>query len=107
MKNMEMYCFSMISFAGKAKSLCFEAMEAARASLLDQATAKLKEAERIFIEAHQLHAQLIQKESNHEKIEFSLLLIHAEDQLMNAELSKDFAMELIKIHEEIKLLKNK
>ncbi|MBZ5797986.1 PTS lactose/cellobiose transporter subunit IIA, partial [Burkholderia contaminans] len=46
------------------------------------------------VEAHKIHSNLIQKEATGEKIGFSLLFMHAEDQMASTEiiqlLSKDF-----------------
>lgn len=53
---------------------------------------------KVFVEAHHAHASLIQKEAAGEKSEFSLLLMHAEDQLMTTETLKIVAEEFIELY---------
>lgn len=45
----------------------------------------MKEGKEFFVKGHEAHAGLIQKEAAGEKTNVSLLLMHAEDQLMSAE----------------------
>ena len=52
----------------------------------------------MFVEGHHAHASLIQQEAAGEKSEFSLLLMHAEDQLMTTETLKIVAEEFIEIY---------
>ena len=76
MEGLELLSFQMISFNGSARSS--------------------------FIEGHRVHAKLIQEEAQNEGVtEINLLLIHAEDQMMSAEVFKIVAAELIDIHKKI------
>ena len=52
-----------------------------------------------------MHTQLIQKEANNEAVTPTLLLIHAEDQLMNAEISREYLLEIIALQKEVAQLK--
>ncbi len=61
----------------------------------------MAEGEEQFIEGHRVHAQLIQQEASEGKTEINLLLIHAEDQMMSAEMMKIVAAELIDIHKQL------
>lgn len=54
--------------------------------------------------SHEAHASLIQKEACGEKTVPTILLMHAEDQLMNAETTKIMAEEIIKLSQRIKKL---
>lgn len=56
------------------------------------------EAEEAFVEAHKIHAALIQKEASGEKTEFSLLFMHAEDQMASTEIVQLLAQELIELY---------
>ena len=55
-----------------------------------------------MLEGHHAHSGLIQNEASGKKLEFSLIIMHAEDQLMSAETIKDIAIELIEMNKEIK-----
>ena len=61
----------------------------------------MAEGEEQFIEGHRVHGQLIQQEAQNGNTEVNLLLIHAEDQMMSAEVLKIIAAELIDIHKKI------
>lgn len=74
----------MISQAGNAKSLAFEALTAIEENDLAGAEKLLHHAKQELSQAHQMQTELIQSELNGTKIEKSLLLIHAQDHLMTA-----------------------
>jgi Phosphotransferase system cellobiose-specific component IIA len=101
MEEMELICFQMISTVGTAKSLYIESIGLAKQGKYDDALEKIKEGDEAFIEGHHVHADLIAKEANGEKIEVQLLLMHAEDQLMSAESFKTIAMEFIDVYKKI------
>lgn len=105
MEELENVSFQIISYAGSAKAKCYEALQAVKAGDFKKAEELLKEGQELFIEAHKVHTQLIQKEAGNEKVEPTLLLIHAEDQLMNAELSREYILEIITLQKEINELK--
>lgn len=92
----------IIVHSGEAKSYAMEAMQ--RAKLYDIKTARvLIEKSIVKLErAHVLQSTLIQEESSKGKIELSILLIHAQDQLMNSMLLKDLANEFIDLYEKLK-----
>ena len=82
--NMEEQIMQIILFSGNAKSTAFEAIQAAKENDLEQANKLLEEANEELINAHKVQTFLIQSEIRGEKVETSLLLIHAQDHLMNA-----------------------
>lgn len=77
-EEFEMICFQIISNSGAAKSNYVEAIQKAKEK--DYAAAKelMEGAEEFFVGAHKVHADLIQKEAQGQKTEFSLLFMHAE-----------------------------
>ncbi len=101
MEGIELLSFQMISFNGSARSCFIEAIAAAKEGDFDRAESLMAEGEEQFTEGHRVHAQLIQKEAQEGSTEINLLLIHAEDQMMSAELMKILAAELIEIHRRI------
>ncbi len=58
----------------------------------------MKQAKEELSQVHNIQTSLIQEEAAGKKQEFSLLLMHAEDHLMNAILAKDLISELIEMH---------
>ncbi|MEG0170240.1 PTS lactose/cellobiose transporter subunit IIA, partial [Anaerorhabdus sp.] len=99
MEGLELTCFQIISAVGTARSLYIEAIQDAKEGKFDDAKAKIKEGEEVFVEGHKVHAELVQKEANGEEIKFQLLLLHAEDQLMSAEAFSIIAKEFIDLYE--------
>ncbi|MGA8941659.1 MAG: PTS lactose/cellobiose transporter subunit IIA [Thermoactinomyces sp.] len=101
MEEMESICFGIITHAGTARSLLLEAIREAKEGNWSEAEKKLGEADECFTRAHHTHARLIQTEAQGDAVPFSLLLIHAEDQLMSAETIKHLAKELIHLYKRI------
>lgn len=104
MEGLELICFKIISSVGMARSLYIEAIALAKTGNILEAKEKVEEGEKVFVEGHHAHAQLIQQEASEGKIEFSLLLLHAEDQLMSAESFGILSKEFIDLYD---LIKNK
>ena len=94
----EMISFKIISTVGTARSMYIEAIAKAKAGDFERADNLIKEGNEKFLEGHKAHVTLIQKEANGEKVELSLILMHAEDQLMSAETVKIVAQEIIDIY---------
>lgn len=107
MEELELCCFQIISNAGGAKSKCFEAIALSQTGDFTAAKQKIIEAKEIFVKAHQVHGELIVKEAAGNAVTMTLLLTHAEDQLMGAELSREFAEQIILLHEKIDILESK
>lgn len=101
MENMELICFQIIAASGSAKSMYVEAIQEAKKGNFEEAKGIIQEGQKLFLEAHKAHAGLIQKEASGEKVEFSLLLMHSEDQLMNTETTKLMALEMIELYEKL------
>lgn len=98
MEEMELVAFQLISNVGEARSCLFEAMREAREENFEEAEKLMKDAEEALLRGHESHSSLIMKEASGEKVEFSLLLMHAEDQLMTTETLKGMANEVILTH---------
>lgn len=101
MEGLELIAFEIISNVGMGKSLVIEALRDARGGNYEEAEKKIEEAKEFLVNGHHSHASLIQKEASGEKLEFSLMIMHAEDQLMCAETIKDLVIEIIAMHKEL------
>lgn len=96
--NLEMIIFQIITHSGDAKSLLFEAIQLAKTGDKVGAEEKIAEAEERLSLAHKEQTTLIQTEAQGTKTEVSLLLIHAQDHLMNAIMFKDLAKEFVELY---------
>lgn len=101
MDEMQAVCFRMIASVGGARSLCIEAMQDAKKNLFEEAQKKLQEAEELRQKAHDEHFALLSKESRGESVAVSLLLVHTEDLLVNAEVLYLMASESLAAHRRI------
>jgi len=98
MEGMELICFQIIAASGGAKSAFIAAIDAAKNGDFEEAARQMEAGEEFMNQGHEPHAQLIQKEAAGESNPISLLLIHAEDQMMGAEQFKVLAEETIGVY---------
>ncbi|MBE6050146.1 MAG: PTS lactose/cellobiose transporter subunit IIA [Clostridium sp.] len=102
MEGIELIAFEIISNVGMAKSLAIEALRAVRSGNVQEGEEKLAESAKYLSEGHHAHTSLIQNEAAGEKTEFSLMLMHAEDQMMSAETIKSLVEEMIEMYKDLK-----
>lgn len=100
MEKIEMISCQIIAASGGAKSSYIEAIGLAKKGKFDEAEQMIKEGGEIYLQGHEAHVDLLQI-SAEEKLEIPLLLMHAEDQMMNCETMKIVAEELIEQYKEI------
>ncbi|WP_028777962.1 PTS lactose/cellobiose transporter subunit IIA [Shimazuella kribbensis] len=91
--------FQIISYAGDSFSKMMEALQEAKKGNFDKVDPLFLEAEQLLNQAHRVQTDLIVKEANGKTNDLSVLLIHAQDTLMNTILSKTLIKELIEIHQ--------
>jgi PTS system cellobiose-specific IIA component len=102
MGPMEEACFQIIASVGTAKSLFIEAISLAKAGKFDEARTRIDEGDRVFAEGHDVHLGLLQQDAaGVGSTNVSLLLVHSEDQLMQAESFRILANEFIDLYERI------
>lgn len=101
MGPMEEACFQIIASVGTAKSLFIEAIALAKAGRYDEARARVDEGSAVFVEGHDVHLALLQQDAAGLGATTPLLLVHAEDQLMQAETFRILAMEFIDLYERV------
>ncbi|MBA4492999.1 PTS lactose/cellobiose transporter subunit IIA [Paenactinomyces guangxiensis] len=106
MEGMELVAFNIISNVGTAKSMIMEALYASREGKFEEAEVILKESRNYLSLGHKAHAELIQKEASGEHLPFSLLIMHAEDQMMSVETIADLVAEMINMYKEMNAVKN-
>lgn len=104
MEGLELMSFKIISSVGEAKSDFISAVRLARKGEMQEANQKMIEGNAKMIEGHKVHAKLLQEEAKGMNLQINLLLIHAEDQLMNAETCKVNAEEFLIVYEKMQRL---
>ncbi|EAD5716865.1 PTS lactose/cellobiose transporter subunit IIA [Listeria innocua] len=103
--DIEKISFSLISLAGDSFSKLIEALQAAKESNTQLVDQLLKEADDLMIEAHKVQTEMLIQETRGEQASFSVLLVHAQDTLMNTILASTLIREMIEMHQEMKALK--
>ena len=106
-EGLEMTCFQIISNVGAARSSYIEGIQKAKAGDFEGARKCIEEGQKLFLVGHEAHFELIQKEAQGVQVGGSLILVHAEDQLMSAESFKIIAEEMIASYERIIELEKK
>jgi len=102
MEGLELNAFQIISAVGTARSNYIEAIQKAKAGDFDGANAMIKEGDDMFVEGHHAHAELLKYEAEHgQGSAVSLIILHAEDQLMSAEGFKTIALEFIDLYKKL------
>lgn len=86
---------TMIVKSGEAKSCCMRAIAAARVENYVEADRLLEDASDYLAGAHLLQTGLLSEEANGNVHEITLLMIHAQDHLMNTMTVKDLGSEMI------------
>jgi len=95
----EQVIFGIITISGEAKSTAYEALRATKHADFETAQMKLSEVDRILSGLHTQQMELIQKEAKGEQTEFSVLLVHALDIMMDSLSVRDLVKKLIEIYQ--------
>ena len=107
MDEQEQIVINLIVNSGSARSSAIEAIQYAKAGDLAKADESLQQAKETVNEAHHSQTELIQAEIRGEKAPLNLLMVHAQDHLMNAITFKDLAVEVVGQEQRLQALENK
>ena len=99
--------FTLISLSGDAKSTLIQAYELVKQEEYIKADELLKEATQTLNGAHEVQTELITLEAQGKMAEVGILMVHAQDHLMNAILTKELIENMISMQKEINELKKK
>ena len=101
MQDLELIAFQIISNVGSARSAFVNAIRAAKTGDFARAEKLIEEGEADFLTGHKAHQQLLTNEAAGAAAPVTLLLAHAEDQLMSAEAFKILAREFIDLYQRV------
>lgn len=101
MQDLELIAFQIISNVGSARSSFVNAIRAAKSGDFDGAEKMIEAGEADFLAGHKAHQQLLTNEASGTAAPVTLLLAHAEDQLMSAEAFKILAREFIDLYQRL------
>lgn len=95
----EQMCMELIVNAGDGRSCAMEALGFARGSDYEHAREKLSQAEDALLAAHKAQISMIQQETMGQRTEVTLLLVHAQDHIMNAMTVLDLVREMVMMYQ--------
>jgi PTS system cellobiose-specific IIA component len=104
-EEFEEQIFEIISNVGTAKSCFIEAIQEAKKGGIEKAHSLVKEGDAAFLLGHRVHHTLLTKEMSGDPVTISLIVLHAEDQIMAADSFKIIANSFIDLYEELQNLK--
>lgn len=95
MQGIELSAFNIIAAVGEARTKCMQAVEESRKGKEEIADELIKKANQLLTQGDKEHFKIISHDSKNHDVKFSMLLVHAEDQLMAAEIIRDIAQQLV------------
>lgn len=104
--NWEQISFEIITDAGSAKSSAMEAIFAAKEKDFKTAAEKMKEANVEIGKAAHRHFDVITAEAQGQQLDYKVLFLHAEDQLLSTQTLILLAQEIIDLHKLLSEKKN-
>lgn len=99
--NTEMISMQLITTAGEARTLAFEALKEAKEGNYEEAKVKVELANKAVEKSHQIQTGLLVSFAKEEHIDVNVLLIHAQDHLMTCMLAIEVIQEIIEVYENL------
>lgn len=99
--ELEEVVMGLIINAGQARSLAYTALKKAKEGDFINAKSLMAQSHLSLNEAHKVQTKLIESDMGEGRIKVSLVLVHAQDHLMNAMLARELIAELIELHEKL------
>lgn len=101
LESLSTVALNIITYAGAAKSDYIRGLSAYRNGDKEKADRCFQEGEDNYRKAHSFHGGLLTTEAATNTPQISLLLAHAEDQLMNVEMVQLLAREMVALYDRI------
>lgn len=101
-EEMQSMSFQIISYAGDAYSSFAEAIDKAKVYDLEESERLIKYGQEQLTHAHKSQTELLVAEANEEEMPFSIIMVHAQDHLMNAVMYERIAKEFIELYKDKK-----
>jgi len=96
--DLENKVMELLVQAGSARSTLLSALREARNDNITQALSLIEEATLFISAAHKIQTELIGMDEGSGKVPVSLILVHAQDHLMNAMLIQELASDMIELY---------
>ncbi len=93
--------FQIIAAVGEARSCYLEAVQAAKKGDYQAVGEKMAAGREAFSRGHDAHTALVQREAGGNPVHMTIMITHAEDQLMSAESFGILAEEFIDLYKRL------
>ena len=101
MEQLEMQIMNIIINAGDCKNHAYMALNKVNEGEYEEAEQEMQLANDALAKAHDAQTEMLQKEAGGEKVDFSILFVHAQDHLMTAIEAKTLIEHIIKLHKKL------
>jgi len=98
-EDYEAIIYKIITISGNAKAIAYDALHAAKNREFELAHEKIKQIDQELAGLHAQQMELIQRETKGGNNEFSVLLVHALDIMMDSMAVRDWVKELVELYE--------
>jgi len=85
--------------AGEARSQCMTALQCARNGDFIRAGQLLADSDNFIKAAHRIQTQLIGEDQGEGRVPMTLIMVHAQDHLMNAILARELINEMVILYQ--------
>ena len=104
MEQLEIAIMNIIVNAGDCKNHAYMALGMVNEGKYEDAEKEMRLANDALAKAHDSQTEMIQKEASGDKIELSLLFVHAQDHLMTAISEKNLIEQIIELRKVVNTL---
>ena len=104
MEPLELAIMNIIINAGDCKNHAYMALGKVNEGKYDEADEEIKLANEALSKAHDSQTEMLQKEAAGEKVDFSILCVHAQDHLMTAITEKNLIEQIMELRKIINTL---
>lgn len=95
---LETQLMNLIVQAGMCRSALMQALQQAKKKQFDQVDKYLQQADEALKAAHHVQTELISQDEGEGKLPVTIIMVHAQDHVMNAVLLMDIVKEFIDIY---------
>lgn len=105
--NLENIAFAIVGHVGAARSMVMEAVRLSRSGDFEGAQRLMDQANDELVLGEREHFKVVTREAKSGDVKLSMLLVHAEDQMMAAETIRDLAVEMIETNRRLAKLETR
>jgi len=104
MDQLEMAIMNIIINAGDCKNHAYIALSMVNEGEYEESEKEIKLANEALAKAHDAQTQMLQNEAAGEKVDFSILFVHAQDHLMTSITEKNLIEQIIELRKVVNTL---